>query len=134
MSLINWDKNLETGNPVIDGQHKRLFALVNDLYDSIEQKRTHGMVGRAIDEVTAYAANHFESEERLMEKHGYPNLEHHRALHNDLRQKTKLIANAFRSGTINLNEALPKFLADWVQRHILIEDQAFAHFLADKEK
>jgi len=129
MSVIQWTSELETGHPVIDGQHKRLISLVSELYSSIENHRSSHIVERTLDEVIAYAASHFDTEERLMKKAGYPGLDAHRLIHEDLNQKVKLIVRSFKSGSISLSETLPKFLNDWVQNHILHDDLAFAAFL-----
>lgn len=129
MSIIQWTSELETGHPVIDGQHKRLIALVNELYIALENHRSSHIIERALDEVVVYAATHFDTEERLMKKANYPGLADHKVIHDDLSQKTKLIVKSFKSGSISLSETLPKFLSEWVQNHILREDLAFATYL-----
>lgn len=129
MSVIQWTSELDTGHPVIDGQHKRLIALVSELYSAIENHRSAHIIERALDEVTAYTASHFDTEERLMKKANYPGLEAHKILHDDLNQKAKLIVKSYKSGSISLSETLPKFLSDWVQNHILRDDLAFAAYL-----
>ena len=31
MEIVTWSKSYETGHPVVDGQHRNLFKLINNL-------------------------------------------------------------------------------------------------------
>jgi len=65
------DASLETGDAVIDWQHRELFAIVDDLRAACEQGRAEHHVDLILDRMMLYAANHFAAEEKLMESRGY---------------------------------------------------------------
>lgn len=56
MAVIAWGPMLETGHAVIDGQHRRLVDLVNELHDAMRARATADVIGRVIKELTRYTS------------------------------------------------------------------------------
>ena len=67
--VSSWDKSLETGNPLIDRQHRQLIALLDELKDECESDTE---VLRMLDKVMDFTISHFLCEQELMTEANYP--------------------------------------------------------------
>ncbi len=132
MKLIAWNDCLATGVASIDGQHRRLVDLVNDVAPvltepgAVDPQVLAPLLG-ALDD---YAATHFHDEEALMAARGLDPraLAHHRSTHAAFRQTVATLAAAATAAGAT-GEKLLAFLASWLVIHILGEDQAMARQL-----
>lgn len=78
-------KDLETGNPVIDREHRELFQAVNQLMDSCDKGQGRASMEPAIQFLLNYVDKHFAHEEQLQQSTGYPGIAAHRAFHANYR-------------------------------------------------
>lgn len=129
--LVRWSDALSVGNPHIDEQHGILLDTINQLA-SAESLHNHHAVAMIIDELASYAVFHFDYEEKLMARSGYPHLEEHRVIHQVF---VKWVAD-FRDeyatyGKRPLGESVLSFLRDWLSHHILGEDQRYREYIRD---
>ncbi|MGC8717915.1 MAG: bacteriohemerythrin [bacterium] len=76
---INWNKNLETGIPTIDSQHKELFKRINEVLDFSNKSRE--TINETVRFLQSYIVNHFGTEERLMSRANYPEYSVHKNEH-----------------------------------------------------
>ena len=65
-------KDLETGNALIDSEHRQLFKAVNDLLDACSQGKGRSQVESTLDFLVSYVAKHFGDEEKLQVQTSYP--------------------------------------------------------------
>ncbi|MBI4871389.1 MAG: hemerythrin family protein, partial [Candidatus Riflebacteria bacterium] len=56
----------------MDDQHKKLFALINDYYEAITQKKAKEAVAALLQGLLGYVRYHFGDEERLIFNAGGP--------------------------------------------------------------
>ena len=133
MSLEPWNKSMELGHPIIDGQHRRLYSLVLELNTALENNSAPGLISRYLQDLLECALTHFESEERIMDRARYPGLEQHKAIHADLLDKGQKIAQAYAAGGVLLNETLATFFAEWTLKHIQEEDRQAVEFIFNKK-
>lgn len=123
MAFLEWSRDLESGIQVIDDQHKRIVAFINELNDALEtgnaEETNHVMEG-----LLNYTVTHFEFEEYLQEKAGYPFLRAHRRIHEIFMKK---VASIRERGTLGENIApeLLKLLKGWLASHIKGEDRDY---------
>jgi hemerythrin-like metal-binding protein len=113
--------------------------LVNDLHAVIE--RTNELatlaavlgemdtVTAVIDELLRYASYHFDTEERYMLQHGYPDYEGHRADHRQFKEKVAAFKSSFDRAKTRLSTEIAEFLKTWWQTHILAADKKCGAFL-----
>jgi hemerythrin len=137
MPLYQWDPELETGNEVIDEQHRQLFALANELAEAIAScpmtdeglcEEDRNLVANAIYGLTDYCIEHFADEQELMASYEYPRLPTHISLHEQLTGETlKRAAQYFNDDDI-VPETLAPFFAEWLTNHIRREDLNFAEY------
>jgi hemerythrin-like metal-binding protein len=125
MPLITWSPRLDTGLAIIDSQHKRLVDIINQLHDALEAGRSNEVMGAIFDELIAYTETHFSIEEKLMESHGYEDLENHRRTHRNFTEQIKMDRYNFSVGAWTYEERLKDFLRGWLVNHIAASDQAY---------
>ena len=101
MSIV-FDKDLETGNELIDGQHKELIDRVNRLVESCTSGKEKNVAVQTLDFLMDYTELHFAAEEKLQEEAGYPELEGHKAQH----AQFKKAVDELREITENYSEAV----------------------------
>lgn len=125
---IAWTADMETGIPAIDSDHRVLLALVNQIaYEDNKGDRT--AVEFVLDELLGYSALHFAREEALLERCGYPDLDHHRRIHKALLDQVRGLQRRMVAFTQGLGEELHRFLGDWLTSHILGEDMAYVPYV-----
>jgi hemerythrin len=132
MSLIVWSKDLSVNIHSIDEQHKKLVALVNNLYDAMSSGKGQQIMGTILDELVAYSKTHFATEERLMMTHTYPGYLIHKKEHDNLTQQVVGLHQDFKAGKPVITVALMSFLKDWLSKHIKGTDQKYSPFLINK--
>ncbi|PIE83734.1 MAG: hemerythrin [Candidatus Contendobacter odensis] len=133
MPFANWKEFYSLNMPDIDEQHKKLFELVNQLWDAIACKRSPEIQLKAIEELELYTDYHFRLEEDFMREIGYPEFDAHYAMH---QQFIKKIADSRKEmiSEGNLPIDLLSFFNNWLANHILIEDKKYVRFFSDKVK
>lgn len=127
-----WRKSYESGNPVIDAQHRTLFNDANKLLSAVVGGRQTAEVAKLVDVFIADIAQHFQDEEAIVTKAGYPGAADHAGLHHALIQKAVALAGRFRDGTLSLGELFEYLAHEVVARHILIGDRNFFSSLVSR--
>mgnify|MGYP003537755097 FL=1 len=131
MDLVTWSKNYETGHPVVDGQHRNLFKLINDLNIASSKQDTNNMITDSIDKLSAYVATHFQTEEDLMKATSYPDYNAHKQEHNNLKEQAEKLIKLFRLGKVDLTATISNFLSDWLKHHIQEIDKKMIDWLKE---
>ncbi|MDE2030442.1 MAG: hemerythrin domain-containing protein, partial [Alphaproteobacteria bacterium] len=72
MPFMEWSDNFTVGVAEIDAEHKKLVALLNEVYDAHEAGGGHDAVSRVLDELVQYVDYHFKHEEGLFIRARYP--------------------------------------------------------------
>jgi hemerythrin-like metal-binding protein len=129
MSLFVWDAKYSVDIGEIDRQHKRLFALFNELYEAMQEGHADAVVDKILTRVVDYTAYHFETEEKLFARYGYHDEAAHRAEHAKLAEQVKTLIEKLQAGDALVSLATLKLLSDWLNNHILGTDQKYAPFL-----
>ncbi len=132
MTLINWNTNYSVGIAEIDDQHKKLIALINDLYDAMRRGNGKAALGRVLADLLDYTIYHFNAEERLFQKYAYPDFEEHKQMHDYLAEKVRQLKNEYEGGSPAITRDAMLFLSNWLNVHILEVDRKYGPFLNDK--
>ena len=127
---IIWNEGFSVGNQLIDSQHQRLLGLCNALADCVDLSGLDSdfHFHEILNELAAYAREHFVTEEKLLEKLNYPELETQRQDHFRYEEKVTDILSSATFGKLEKKE-LFAFLRDWWCHHILVGDMAYRNFL-----
>jgi hemerythrin len=125
---VAWTDDLLINVPAIDDDHKKLFALMSDIFASA----THGSeaINRAIGALSKYTKEHFSREEESMAKTNYPGLSKQQYEHEHLVfQLDTLIERLMVSGPDAVDAGLAQFLMSWLGDHIMDFDLKYAEYL-----
>jgi hemerythrin-like metal-binding protein len=129
MAYVTWDPSLETGNDVVDQEHRGLYDLLNELYDSIVESSGVEAQGEVLARMADYAVVHFADEEALMRSIGYPGLGEQQKMHHDFVAEVGRMSDEWRSGGTLLPLTVAMFLRQWLQEHIGTEDKKIGDFI-----
>jgi hemerythrin-like metal-binding protein len=129
MSFFPWEDRYRLGFEPIDRQHEHLTNLINELYRAMYSGEGRALLARTLDELLAYAATHFETEERLMARIGYPDLPEHRRIHRQMARHVGKLKAQYDAGKLSGPVQISNFLKNWLTRHILGTDHKLKPFL-----
>ena len=130
--LARFDESIMTGNRMIDGQHRELIEKINQLVMSCEQGREKVKAIKMLHYLADYTDFHFNEEEALQEKVGYPGLEEHRQRHEDFR---KAVGELFEmleeeeGPSDRFVEAVHRNVTEWLYGHIKGFDVSVASYV-----
>ena len=125
---FEWREEYSIGVDSIDQEHKRLFRIINKLFDfKEEEKDNQWTCQEGIKYFKGHAVKHFADEEAYMASIGYEGLEQHRRIHQDFRKNILPALEQELERTDYSQESMEHFLgvcAGWLVGHTLTEDQA----------
>jgi hemerythrin len=135
MALMEWNDRLSVGVDMIDSDHKRLVAMVNELHDAVLAARGKDVLGKTLDGLITYTKTHFAREEAEMAKFKYPKAADHLREHALLAKQVLDVQAKYRAGnSAVLSMEVMAFLRDWLLKHIQASDRALGVFLIDLKK
>lgn len=127
--FIVWNDTFRVGHELMDQQHKALFALINRLHQEMRHKADSIQLGQTLQELRMYGEEHLASEEALMARLKFPDLEAHQDVHHLYRNKIA----AFQGELVRVGESLAfdllRFLRQWWTNHILELDFRYKPYL-----
>ena len=129
MPIIEWKEDYLVGVQQIDLHHQHLFALLNATYDAFVNKDPAERLNSLFDELIDYATYHFFTEEELMRKIRYPELEKQRKEHGVFSEKVVGIQKDYQAGRKGISLEILSFLQEWLTVHILQADREIGRFL-----
>jgi len=134
--FIPWEDRFALGIPLVDEQHKKLLDLANALYDTCRQGKEFVPAGfkKAVSAAVEYVAVHFSTEEKIMERVGYPGLAEHRAKHQEFVKHVLIDVRNFEDGRTFVPNRFVLFLKDWILSHIAVMDKNMAFHVLDMAK
>ncbi len=127
---VPWSNEYKIGISSVDAQHKKLFDLVNALYE-INDDNMKEELRNILYAFSDYMEIHFKDEEDYMLSIGYPELEEHKKIHKDIVERLlKLIHTPAKLNVIKskMRVVAKRVLID----HILHEDMKIKLFLLEK--
>jgi hemerythrin len=127
---MQWNNSLSVGINLIDNQHKKWMEHFNNAVEAIEAKQNPIQISKTLGFLMDYTEVHFSTEEKYMTELSYPELQEHKARHNELRSTLANLVKDFEEEgvTSNLAAAVDSFLGNWLVQHIHEIDTKFAAF------
>lgn len=128
MVRIDWKAEWSSGNRLIDGEHRELLGLSNNLIDlSLVGADATAML-EAFDALIGHIQKHFGDEERVLAELVYPGLAGHALLHAKLVSESLELRAKVEAGELD-HGALFDFLVDKVVvEHLVREDSQFFEY------
>ncbi len=125
-----WHPAYECGHPLLDAQHRALFAQANELLAASLAQRPADAMAALIDALVARVAEHFRAEEALLNNVGFPGAAAHAAEHGQLLAAAHAMVGRFNGGTLAVGELFQFLANDVIAKHILGADREFFPYLA----
>ncbi|TIH14738.1 hemerythrin [Marinifilum sp. JC120] len=132
MPILEWNEDLSVGVRIIDTEHMQLLAMINKAYDSVKNMEEEKVLKELVKDMHDYALGHFSTEDKLMERYGYPAFKEHEKMHHDFTVKAEALDLLVRSGNPVEPVKVFKYLADWLRNHILKTDKELGAFLNEQ--
>ncbi len=129
MAFVIWNPAWETGDPLIDEEHRQLLSQIEQLFSAIHEKRPGEKIPEVLAFLAGYVESHFAREEHHMQVSRYPGLDQHKGIHDDMRAQVARLTEASRSNPAVVTEDVVNFLSEWLVSHITEEDQRMAKHL-----
>ncbi len=137
MFILPWDDKYLTGIDMIDKQHKEIVLIVNMYALKFEKRYDYSELLNLLQEVENYASMHFQAEESYMSISAYPDYRSHAALHKQMSFELKRLNLMTRDKNIDLpavTKEVVNFLSNWLNSHIIDEDQKFVQFCKERKQ
>jgi len=123
---LNWKMNFNSGHPLIDAQHRELFALANDMLDkSFDRRSDPESFHKVFDALLEHTVRHFSDEERILAAYGYALLAEHTEEHRRIIDRAAALHGRIRDGRDSPGELIDVMLSDVIAGHLLREDRKF---------
>lgn len=126
-----WSDRMDTGIQFVDEDHQWLVNQINILYRGVNSGMGRAGIGRILDDLVKYAAEHFEREEEVFAEHGYP-AEKHIQEHRKLAQSVVAFQNKYHQEGATITLDVLNFLKEWLIDHILVSDHKYVPFLTQR--
>lgn len=125
--MYEFKEEFLTGIELIDGEHRRLFEIANELYELkceefIPDK--YDNIRHILEELRDYTLTHFEHEEEYMKSIGYKRMFTQLTQHNVLRETiNNWDLDAIDENQDETIEEMLGLITDWLVNHILSQDK-----------
>lgn len=121
-----WKDEFNIGVDIIDKEHKKLFKIINKLFEFKDEESTRQWACReGIKFFKQHAVNHFADEEAYMDSINYEGIEQHKHLHKGFRENTLPALELELEQSDYSPDSVEHFLgvcAGWLIGHTLSED------------
>lgn len=129
---IEWTSAIETGNALIDSEHKILIKNINDLFDACSKGAGRAKVAESAKFLSDYTKTHFSHEEQLQVKHKYPKYSEHQKWHKDFSLKIEPELAKLKTGEPTIaTVAQINTLIGLLVSHIKSADVALAKYIKE---
>src|SRR3989344_4665653 len=128
MALLNWVEDYSVGVKEFDEQHKKMFVIINNLYDAMHASVIDDELREFINELVSYANYHFSTEEKYFAEFDYPEKEAHIKAHDFYRAKVSEFVKEFEEHKKFLSFEILDFLEDWWLGHVITVDKKYTSF------
>ena len=117
------------GSPRIDGQHKHLFGLLDELREAMTRGRGREVAASVALKLETYTRTHFALEEELLTAARYPHLAAHLGEHQAFAARVRELGAAIAAGAPTATIDTMTFLSAWLTDHVRTSDRRYVPFL-----
>lgn len=123
-AFFTWKESYKLFDEKIDEEHKKLFQIAMQALKHKDNSTLKAHVRKVIINLNDYMKIHFEHEEEFMNSIGYPGLEEHKIIHqNIINQINDLIKNIATLSLVDFEKTLMTYIDIWLVNHIIFEDK-----------
>ena len=128
-----WDESWETGNQLIDSQHKEFIRRINNLLEACSLGKGRDEIFSAAQFLTEYTDKHFGDEEKLQKQYAYPDRVNHKKMHEGFKKTVKEINERLEKegSSVALVGKINSDVAGWLINHIKKQDVKVAKHIEE---
>lgn len=126
LNTQTWNESFSLNIPVIDKQHKKFFAMYDELTLLNNDEKNETEILPLLNEMIRYAIYHFNTEEELMRQADSPEQELHMRQHELFRKRCDDFQIAFNYKNRVLVNQMVGFMRKWMVTHINGVDAKYA--------
>lgn len=127
LEYIEWDEKYSVGIKQIDKQHKHFVGIMNKLFKAMQTDKDNA-VSKIVEELVAYASDHFATEEAYFAEFNYPDAKTHIAEHRKIKASVDIFLSQKDDDPLRLGYNLLDLLEDWLFKHINSMDKKYVEF------
>ena len=120
---------LRVGVPAIDADHQALLDICDQLLAGARSGQALDGLEPILAAMISRARAHFDAEERVLDRAGYPALASHRAEHRRLMVQAETLRDHWAEVDGARVGAVADYMRTWLLDHIRTEDRSFRTFL-----
>lgn len=130
-----WNSSLETGNEMIDSQHKVLIERINELLRACTEGKGRAEIDSTVKFLEDYTKEHFDDEEKLQRKYGYPDRTNHKKYHEGFKKVVRELRKQLEEEgpTVRMVGKINTGIGGRLVNHIQKEDVKVAKHIADSK-
>jgi diguanylate cyclase (GGDEF)-like protein/hemerythrin-like metal-binding protein/PAS domain S-box-containing protein len=126
---LSWKETWNSGNHVIDGQHRELVEMGNHLTFLTVSAASPVQIASQIEKLLEHVARHFSDEETILEESQWQGVEEHRKIHGNLLRAAERVVDDFQKKKTQTPIALSFLITDLILGHMVTEDCKFFPFV-----
>lgn len=133
MQLLDFEENMLTGVKIIDEQHNAFFQYINAFLSCCNATESPLEIQVAFRRTVSCAKEHFNTEERLLRRIGFPEMQSHRAAHKEVQEVLAVVEEKLKNGeyTQETAEFAASALTQWLSNHVEHFDKKLAQATRD---
>lgn len=126
-----WKDSYKIGVPAIDREHKQLCDQIDELFGACSKGKGRAEVMNTLEFLVNYTATHFQHEEELQRKSGYPKCKEHKAIHDAfIKQVADMKREVEQQGaTVASVLKVNNMISQWLINHIQVVDKELAKYV-----
>ena len=129
MSFMEWKEAYSVNVHEIDGEHKKLIGMINDLHAAMKVGKGKTIISGILRGMIDYATTHFGTEEKYMRVFDFPGYIEHKAEHDAFTDRVLDFQKKYNRGGVVLSFEVMDFLNNWLVMHIQGTDKKYSPFL-----
>ncbi len=131
MFSFSWKRKYSVGVKDLDLQHQAIMDHLDALHESMLDGNVNEAVTPLVSNLVSLAAEHFATEEELMESTGFPGLADHRAKHQELSRKVQEFIARHGQGDQSAYSQCMYFVRGWMTEHMQKDDSQYVPWFAE---
>ena len=130
---VLWQNEWASGNQIIDDQHRELLDVANGLIQLSLSQVPRETVLEQIERLLQHIKVHFDSEIRILQDKGYPEVKRHALIHKELLGKANSVKESYRKSELKPSAFFSYIVDDIVVGHMLAEDTRFFPYILNAD-
>ena len=131
--VLLWTDECAVGVESLDADHIIIFSLIKHIDESIRSDANRKTIRSILKILIYHAISHFQHEEKLMEKHGYPEIMAHKTEHHRIVTEMQLLLTDYEENpAAKVNSKIVEVLAAWANEHVEQWDMRYRPYLTDQ--